>query len=166
MPFGFPSEQAFSFTGIPIMAARPLTATQMVAIAPALAAGIRPRKRPLLSASFRKGLASLARRHADEFAGKPTLKNVAARYLRALLQPHKRAGRPCDARVTTASRLLKHYRGRYPAETFSTTWNRIYPTVLPDIETLPPPQASVQKRRLRSAVRSRPNTRRRRAKAK
>ena len=125
------------------------------------------RKRQLLPRRFRKELAKLARRYAHVFDGKPTLKNVAVRYFRALLQPHRRSGRPCEQRITTASRLFKTYRKRYSTETYSATWARVYPVAIPGLDDLPPREASEQKRGLRSAVRARPNARRRRrAKAK
>ena len=124
-------------------------------------------KRQLLPHAFRKELAKLARRYARVFDGKPTLKDVAVRYLRALLQPHRRSGRPCEQRITTASRLFRRYRRSYPSETYSQTWARIYAVALPGLDALPPREASEQKRGLRSAVRARPNARRRRrAKAK
>jgi hypothetical protein len=124
------------------------------------------RKRQLLPSTFRKGLAKLARRYARVFEGKPTLKNVAVRYLRGLLQPHRRSGRPCDQNVTTASLLFRRYRRTYPTEPYSQIWSRIYPIAIPGLNGLPPREASDQKRLLRSAVRARPNSRRRRSKAK
>jgi len=145
-------------SGIPLLHNRSMAAQ-------AAAAG--KRKRQLLPRRFRKELAKLARRYAHVFDGKPTLKNVAVRYFRALLQPHRRSGRPCEQRITTASRLFKTYRKRYSAETYSATWARVYPVVIPGLRDLPPREASQQKRGLRAAVRSRPNARRRRrAKAK
>jgi hypothetical protein len=139
----------------------------MVMVEPAAAAG--KRKRQLLPHAFRKELAKLARRYAHVFDGKPTLKDVAVRYFRALLQPHRRfsPGRPCEQHITTASRLFKTYRKRHSTETNSATWARVYPVAIPGLDTLVPREASRQKRNLRAAVRSRPNARRRRrAKAK
>ena len=101
------------------------------------------KRRPhLLPRTFRRELAKLTRRYAQVFEGKPTLKDVAVRYFRAILQPHRRSGRPCDQNVTTASRLLKTYRKRYPNETYSDRWARVYPTAIPDLETLPPREAA------------------------
>jgi hypothetical protein len=100
------------------------------------------------------------------FEAKLTLKDVAVRYFRALLQPHRRSGRPCDQNISTAIRLFRRYRRAYPTEPYSQTWSRIYPTAIPDLNGLAPREASYQKRRLRSAVRARPNARRRRGRAK
>jgi hypothetical protein len=124
-------------------------------------------KRQLLPGGFRKELAKLARRYAYVFDGKPTMKDVAVRYFRALLQPHRRSGRPCGQRITIASRLFKTYRKRYSTEAYSATWARVYPVAIPGLDALPRREASREKRNLRAAVRSRPNARRRRrAKAK
>jgi hypothetical protein len=119
-------------------------------------------KPQLLPRTFRRELAKLTGRYAQAFEGKPALKAIAVRYFRAILQPHRRSGRPCDQNVTTASRLLKTYRKRYPNETYSDRWARVYPTAIPDLETLPPREASREKSNLRAAVRSRTNARRRR----
>ena len=137
----------------------------MVALEAVAAAG--KGKRQLLPRTFREALAKLTRRCAHLFEEKPTLKNIAVRYFRALLQPHRRSGRPCEQRVTIASRLFRIYRKRYPTETYSATWARGYPVAIPGLDALPPREASREKRNLRAAVRSRPNARRRRrAKAK
>ena len=133
----------------------------MVPLEAVAAAG--QRKPRLLPRTLRKELAKLTRRCGQVFEGKPTLKDVAVRFFRALLQPHRRSGRPCDQNVTTAIRLLRRYRRIYPTESYAETWSRIYPTTIPGLDGLPPREASDQKRRLRSAVRARQNARRRRA---
>ena len=120
------------------------------------------RKCQPLPRGFCKELAKLARRYARAFDGKANLKDVAVRYFRALLQPHRRSGRPCERHITIASRLFRRYRRSYPSETYSQTWARIYAVALPGLRDLPPREASEQKRGLRSAVRARPNARRRR----
>ena len=56
----------------------------MVALEAVAAAG--KRKPQLLPRTFRKELAKLTRRYAHVFEGKPTFKDVAVRYFRALLQ--------------------------------------------------------------------------------
>jgi hypothetical protein len=134
-------------------------------MAPEAVAAASKRKPQLLPRAFRKELAKLARRYARVFDGKPT-KDVAVRYFRALLQPHRRSGRPCEKRITTATSLFRRYRRTYPTEPYSQTWSRIYPIAIPGLNGLPPREASEQKRGLRSAVRARPNARRRRSKAK
>jgi hypothetical protein len=131
------------------------------------ATGKRKRQRQQLPRAVCQELTKIARRYAHMFdGGKPTLKDVVVRYFRGLLQPHRRSGRPCEQRITTASRLLKTYRKRYSTETYSATWARVYPVVIPGLRDLSPREASEQKRGLRSAVRARPNARRRRSKAK
>jgi len=138
----------------------------MVALEAATAAA-RKRKRQLLPPPLRKELVRIARDYAYLFDGRPAAKRVAVRFFQAVLQPHRRSGRPCEQRITTASRLFRRYRRSYPSETYSQTWARIYAVALPGLRDLPPREASEQKRGLRSAVRARPNARRRRrAKAK
>jgi hypothetical protein len=145
-------------SGIPLLDNRSMVALE------AAAAAARKRKRQLLPRAFRKELAKLARRYVLD--GKPA-KDVAVRYFRALLQPHRRSGRPCEKHITLACRLFRRYRRSYPSEAYSQTWSRIYAVALPGLRDLPPREASAQKRGLRSAVRARPNARRRRrAKAK
>src|SRR5215471_7621759 len=88
-------------------------------VGPEAVAAAGKRKRQLLPRAFRTDLAKLTRRYTHVFEGKPTLKDVAVRYFRALLQPHRRSGRACEQRITTASRLFKTYRKRYSTETYS-----------------------------------------------
>jgi len=111
-----------------------------------------------LSPDFRQGLMDLARNHSDEFSGRPAMKNIATRYFRALLQPHKPSGRPRKESIRAASRLLGIYRRRYPSESPSDHWCRIYAKI-PNLET------ARDRRNLRLAVRSR-SYRRKRSKAK
>ena len=129
--------------------------------APAPAAGER-RRHQLLPRTFRKGLAQHVRDHSHVFESNPGLKPIGVRYFKALLQPHRRSGRPCEERITVASRLFRRYRRSYSKEPYSQTWSRIYPTAIPGLDALQPREASAQKRGLRSAVRARPNARRRR----
>jgi hypothetical protein len=130
------------------------------------AAAAGKRKRQPLPRALRQELLELAQRYARVFDGKPALKDVAVRYFRALVQPNRRSGRPCERHITTAARLFRRYRRGYPSETYSQTWARIYAVALPSLADLSPREASAQKRGLRSAVRARPNARRRRAKVK
>ena len=58
----------------------------IIAVCQKAVAAAGKRKRQLLPRTFRKELAKLTRRYAHVFEGKPTFKDVAVRYFRALLQ--------------------------------------------------------------------------------
>ena len=120
---------------------------------------------PALLRDLSKYARELRKRHREAFNANPQLRHAAGRVFVALLPPRpRRAGRPCELGITTAARLLKRYRKRFPAEPAESIWARIYPAAIPGFKGLPHSEKLRRKRLLRAGVRSRKNTRRRRSK--
>lgn len=98
------------------------------------------------------GFASLLKIHfANLISEDPTeFKKVVLHLVRRELPPGR--GRPCDDAVTRASDLLATGK----------PWQKIYPSCIPDFKYLDPASRQVAQSRLRCAVRSRRNARKRR----
>ena len=80
----------------------------------------RRRPRPRLPAAVRKEIARFARelrrQHHKLFATDSKLKHRAARFLRSLLPPKRKRGRPGIDSVTKAIQLRQRFRGQYQGE--------------------------------------------------
>ena len=61
----------------------------------------------------------------------PKLKERTARFLRSLLPPQRKRGRPGIASVSKAIMLLQRFRRHYAEEKPEQTWKRIYPQAIP-----------------------------------
>jgi hypothetical protein len=106
--------------------------------------------------------AQQVRKHRKLFVADPKLKDRVARFLRSLLPPRRKRGRPGIASVTEAILLLKKLRREFPQEDQRQLWQRVYPEVIPHYGSLPREQQRGQEMLLREQVRSRGNQRRRR----
>jgi hypothetical protein len=120
----------------------------------------------VLPLDYRRDLAKMAGAHRKKyrkiFKADPTLKDRAARFYRAQLPPRSRRGRPGIDSVTTAMRLLRIIRRRYPHETPACWWRRIYPLAIPTYDTLSNEHQRVERILLRERVKSRRNQQRKR----
>ena len=127
----------------------------------------RRRKSPALPAEYRRELARVAREHRKKFGPQfkedPKLRERGARYYKSLL-PRRRPGRPAIDGVSTAIRLLKLHRVRYPDDTPEQHWRRIYPRAIPDYDAMSIGNQRAQRLLLRNRVRARGNQQKRRAK--
>jgi hypothetical protein len=116
------------------------------------------RARPPLPREVRKEINQCARQlrqHRKLFITDPKLRDRASRFLRSLLPPHRRRGRPGIAAVTTAIRLLNRFKRQYPAEKPAQIWNRVYPEVILGYVSMNKDTQRAQRLLLRERVRSR-----------
>jgi hypothetical protein len=100
----------------------------------------RQRAGPALPREIRKDITQFARelkrQHRHLFTADPKLKDRAARFLRSLLPPQRKRGRPGLDSVTRAIRLLKQFRRQFPHESPTTIWQRIYPQAIPNYDAM------------------------------
>jgi hypothetical protein len=123
------------------------------------------RARPPLPREVRKEIAQCAqqlRQHRKLFIADAKLKDRVARFLRSLLPPKRKRGRPPLATVSRAIVLLKRLIDQDPHEKCSQRWKRIYPQVILDYANLTREQQRAQVVLLRDQVRSRRNQKRHR----
>lgn len=107
-----------------------------------------------LSAATREFARQLRARFAEQIEHDPrTFRRHLVRFLKTELP--LRVGRPCDAAVTRATKMRA---SREP-------WQLIYPVCIPEFRRLDAHARYLAQSRLRSAVRSRRNARRRRIKS-
>jgi hypothetical protein len=125
------------------------------------------RKPSRLPAEARKLVLAHARQFNKEYSGlfqqTPGLRCVVGRLYLAGLQPRRRAGRRCDPRITRAAMLFRRLCKKYPVESPTQIWDRVYRRVVPGFDGLTAREKSKTASNLRAAVRSRRNARRRRA---
>jgi hypothetical protein len=103
-----------------------------------------------------------ARKHRDLFAGDRELKDRVLRLMRVWLPPRpRRRGRPANAEITRAVRLLRRFRREHPAENPQQHWARIDRLLLPDPDSMVPAEWEAARFDLRERVRWRLRKRRR-----
>jgi len=104
--------------------------------------------------------AALQALHSD-----PRLKDRAARFLRSLLPPKRKRGRPGILSVTKAIQLLTKLHREHPEQEMRKRWQQIYSQVIPNYENLTRQQQRAQEIPLRDQVRNRRNQGRKRLSA-
>jgi hypothetical protein len=117
------------------------------------------RRGPRLPAAVRKEIARFARelrrQHRNLFTADPKLKDRASRFLRSLLPPKRKRGRPGIDSVTKAIRLRQRVRQQYPGEKPEQIWKRIYPEAIPGYASMDRERQKAERLLLRERVRSR-----------
>jgi hypothetical protein len=83
----------------------------------------------------------------------PKLKDRASRFLRSLLPPHRRRGRPGLGSVTVAIRLLNRFKRQHPEEKPEQIWKRIYPAAIPGYDAMSELEQNDARHVLRERVR-------------
>jgi hypothetical protein len=78
-----------------------------------------------------------------------------ARFLRSLLPPQRKRGRPGIPGVTKAMLLLMRFKRRYPHEKPAQRWARIYPEAIPGYAGMDRERRKAERLLLRERVRSR-----------
>ena len=89
----------------------------------------------------------------------PKLKDRASRFLRSLLPPQRKRGRPGIAGVTKAISLLKRFRRQYPNDKPEQIWKRVYTEAIPRYASMEREHQRAERLLLRERVRSRKNQR-------
>jgi hypothetical protein len=120
----------------------------------------RGRSGPRLPAALRKEIAHFARelrRHRNLFIADPKLKDRASRFLRSLLPPQRKRGRPGLDSVTKAIRLRQRFRRQYPGEKPEQIWKRVYPEAISGYAGMDRERQKAERLLLRDRVRSRRN---------
>lgn len=127
----------------------------------------KPRRRrtgPRLPAAVRQEIAhfaqELTRQHRKFFIADPKLKDRTARFLRSLLPPKRKRGRPGIDSVTKAIRLRQRFRQQYPGEKPEQIWRRIYPEAIPGYASMDRERQKAERLLLRERVRGRRNQQR------
>jgi hypothetical protein len=118
----------------------------------------RKRTRPPLPREVRKEITQCARQlrqHRKVFMADPKLKDRVSRFLRSLLPPKRKRGRPGLDSVTKAIRLRQRFRRQYPGEKPEQIWKRIYPEAIPGYATMDGERQKAERLLLRERVRSR-----------
>lgn len=114
---------------------------------------------PRLPAAVRKEIARFARElrraHRKLFIADPKLKDRVARFLRSLLPPKHKRGRPGIDSVTKAIRLRQRFKRQYPGEKPEQIWKRVYPEAIPGYATMDRERQKAERLLLRERVRSR-----------
>ncbi len=100
------------------------------------------------------------RQHRKLFISDPKLRDRAARFLRSLLPPQRKRGRPGLLSVSKAILLLRKFRRQYPNEKPEQIWARIYPDVIPGYPTMDRELQKAERLLLRERVHSRRNQQR------
>jgi hypothetical protein len=122
---------------------------------------------PRLPAAVRKEIARFARELRKQqhkvFVTDPKLKDRAARFLRSLLPPQRKRGRPGIDSVTKAIRLRQRLRRQYPGEKPEQIWKRIYPETITGYASMDRERQKAERLLLRERVRGRRNQRSRQA---
>src|SRR5882724_1896536 len=93
----------------------------------------RRRSGPRLPAVVRKEITRCLRQlrqHRKLFTADPRLKDRTARFLRSILPPKRRRGRPGLGSVTVAIQLLNRFKRQHPEEKPEQIWKRIYPEAI------------------------------------
>ena len=128
-----------------------------------------PRQRrqssPRVPATVRKEISWCAqqlRQYRKLFIVDPKLRDRAARFIRSLLPPKRKRGRPGIPSVTKAILMLKKLHREHPAQERREHWPQVYRQVIPNYATLTREQQRGQELLLREQVRSRRSQRRRR----
>lgn len=125
----------------------------------------RRRPGPRLPAVVRKEITQCAqqlRQHRNLFMADPKLKDRASRFLRSLLPPKRKRGRPGDPVVTKAIVLIARLQRQHPEHERRQLWQQVYKAVTPNYANLPREQQRSQEIMLRERVRSRRNQLRKR----
>jgi hypothetical protein len=120
--------------------------------------GKRRRSAPRLPAALRKEIARFARdlrQHRKLFAADPKLKDRASRFLRSLLPPKRKRGRPGIDSVTKAIRLRQRFKRQHPGEKPEQIWKRVYPDAIPGYLTMDLDRQKAERMLLRERVRGR-----------
>jgi hypothetical protein len=116
------------------------------------------RSSPRLPAAVRKEITRFAqqlRQHRKLFISDPKLRDRAARFLRSLLPPKRKRGRPGLDSVTKAIRLRQRLRRQYPGEKPEQIWQRIYLEAIPAYASMERERQKAERLLLRERVRSR-----------
>jgi hypothetical protein len=116
------------------------------------------RRGPRLPAVVRKEITQYARQlrqHPKLFIADPKLKDRASRFLRSLLPPQRKRGRPGLDSVTKAIRLRQRFRRQYPGEKPEQIWKRIYPEAIAGYAAMGRERQKAERLLLRERVRSR-----------
>lgn len=120
-----------------------------------------PRRRrsgPRLPAVVRKEITRCARelrQHRQLLMADPKLKDRVVRFLRSLLPPHRKRGRPGLPSVSKAILLVKRFRHQYPLERPDQIWKRVYPEAIPGYDSMDQDRQKAERLLLRERVRSR-----------
>jgi len=111
---------------------------------------------------LRKEIACFARelrqQHRKNFTADPKLKDRISRFLRSLLPPKRKRGRPGLDSVTKAIRLRQRLRRQYPGEKPEQIWKRIYPEAILGYAGMDRERQKAEQLLLRERVRSRGKT--------
>jgi hypothetical protein len=127
----------------------------------------RRRPGPRLPTAVRKEIARFARelrQHRKLFIADPKLKDRASRFLRSLLPPRRKRGRPGIDSVTIAIRLRNRFRRQYPGEKPEQIWKKVYPKAIPGYARMDRERQKAEQLLLRERVYSRKLQQRRRGK--
>jgi hypothetical protein len=123
------------------------------------AARKRQRAGPALPREIRKDITQftrqLKRQHRHLFNADPKLKDRVARFLRSVLPPQRKRGRPGIPGVTKAIVMLKKFKRQYSREKPEQIWRRIYPEAIPGYASMDREQQKAERLLLRERVRSR-----------
>jgi hypothetical protein len=114
----------------------------------------------LLPREVRKEITRCAqqlRQHRKLFMADPKLKDRAIRFLRSLLPPKRRSGRPGLASVSKAIILRAKLRRQYPNEKPQNIWKRIYPEAIPGYASMDKQRQQAERLLLRERIRCRRN---------
>lgn len=119
----------------------------------------RRRPGPALPATVRKEIARFARElkrgHRQLFIADPKLRDRASRFLRSLLPPQRKRGRPGLPSVSKAILLLRKCRREYPHDKPAQLWARIYPEAIPGFASMDRERQKAERLLLRERVRNR-----------
>jgi hypothetical protein len=125
------------------------------------------RRREAIPDAIREEVVSFGKLLADffgaVFAANSRVKYSIGRLLTAQLPPRPRPpGRPGFVMVTAAIRLREQIRRRDPPRSQKEIWRAVYPAVIPNYHSLPPPERHDAEDQLRQRVHWRLSARRRR----
>jgi cation transport regulator ChaB len=118
----------------------------------------RKRQRAGLPREVRKEInhsAQQLRQHRKLFIADPKLKDRTARFLRSLLPPQRKRGRPGLPSVSQAILLLRKFRRQYPHDKPAQLWARIYPEAITGYAGMDRERQKAERLLLRERVRSR-----------
>jgi len=128
----------------------------------------KPRRRstPPLPAPVRKEITRIARElnrqpYRKLFTADAKLRDRVARFLRSLLPPRRKRGRPGLDSVTTAIRLRGMFRRSHPDEAWAKIWERIYPEAIANYDSMNQVEQMQARQLLRERVRWRLRDRKR-----
>jgi hypothetical protein len=121
-----------------------------------------PRSPPPSAKGIARFARELRREHQKLFIADPKLKVRASRFLRSLLPPKRKRGRPGLDSVTKAIRLRQRFRRQYPGVKPEQIWKRVYPEAIPGYVSMDRDRQKAERLLLRERVRSRRNQHNRR----